>query len=568
MKSPSKSIVDRRIYQFTLFLGPITTLLISPWTNYDPINLIKILFVSTIAFGLIGLIISNTKSLKQKISRPLIFISAGFLFFLFLPLITTSAPISQQFWGMQGRNTGILAYTSLTFVLIGASLIQDLSKFRSILNGLILAAVFNTLYCIIQIAKIDPIKWSEYQPFGTLGNVNFLSSFLGMTCLVCSILAFEEKLQFSRKFLLMLLVLIDLLIIIKTQSIQGLMIYFAGGGIALFIFILKRFKNLFINLLVATLGSLGFILTVAALVNKGPLKSLIFQRSIEFRGDYIHAGWAMSVAHPLTGIGVDSYGDWYRYSRGLLSTIRTGPDRVANTSHNIFLDISSSGGFVLLAFYLGFLFLAFRKAFLHIRNTEKFDFLAVAIFSAWLAYQIQACISINQVGVGIWNWILTGLLIGYPLQEVETKEKNMIRKPGIENKKIKNRDKGSLTLNPGVSVITIALSVIGFLLALIPWKADADFRTALDTRDLNKIVKATDLPGITAFHYGIAIDAAIQNNFGEQAYSLDKELIKRFPRDYYGWRVLSILSSATESERELAKNKLQELDPFNPTTKK
>ena len=241
MKSASKSAVDSRIYTLTLFLGPITTLLISPWTNYDPINLIKILFVATLAFGLIGLIISNTNSLKQRISRPLIFISVGFLFFLILPLITTSAPISQQFWGMQGRNTGILAYTSLTFVLIGASLIQDITKFRNILNGLIAAAVVNTLYCVLQIAKLDPIKWSEFQPFGTLGNVNFLSSFLGISCLVCSILAFEEKLQFSRKLLLMLLVLIDLLIIIKTQSIQGLMIYFAGGGIALFIFIIKRF---------------------------------------------------------------------------------------------------------------------------------------------------------------------------------------------------------------------------------------------------------------------------------------------------------------------------------------
>ena len=569
MRSNTEFSYQARINKLLLILGPTTTLLVSPWTNYDPINLIKLLFTSTIAFCLLGILIPNWKSFKNKIPRTVMFCLLGFLVFLYLPLLTTDAPINQQFWGMQGRNTGILAYTSLSFILLASLLVQDLQIYRKLLNTLIFAAVVNTIYCLIQIAKLDPIKWSEYHPFGTFGNVNFLSSFLGISSLVCLILILDKSLSSSRKIFLLLLVVVDLLIILNTQSIQGFMIFIAGAGIALFFYLAKKFNSSLLNFayLILSLGAL--LLTVLALVNKGPLRSFIYQRSVEFRGDYIHAGWAMSLSHPFTGVGIDSYGDWYRFARGYLSTNRTGPDRVANTSHNIFLDISSSGGFILLAFYLALLVYAFNRSLRHIMNSDKFDAMAVAIFSAWLAYKIQACISINQIGVGIWNWILTGLLIGYPsftssAQKLDSK--NEKGKPTLKNKDLKTRKTNSI-LDPQTSLVSLILGLLGFVLAFIPWKADADFRSALDKRDLNRIIESTNNPGITAFHLGIAIDTALNSNFGPQAYSLDKKLINEFPRDFYGWRVLSVLTLATEDERKLAKKKLKELDPFNPELK-
>ena len=566
MSGKANFTYQTRLNKLLLVLGPMTTLLVSPWTNYDPINLIKLLFTSTIAFGLLGIIISNWKSFRNKIPKTVMFYLSGFLLFLYLPLITTKAPVNQQFWGMQGRNTGILAYTSLTIILLASVLVQDLQIYKNLLNSLIFAAAINTIYCLIQIAKLDPIKWSEYHPFGTFGNVNFLSSFLGISSLVCLILILDKRLSRTRKILLLFLVVIDLLIILNTQSIQGFMIFVAGAGIALFFYIAKKFNSILLNLgyLIISLGVL--ILTVMALVNRGPLKTFIYQRSVEFRGDYIHAGWAMSLSHPFTGVGVDSYGDWYRFARGFLSTNRTGPDRVANTSHNIFLDISSSGGFILLAFYLALLVYAFNKTLRHIMKSEEFDAIAVAIFSAWLAYQFQACISINQIGVGIWNWILTGLLIGYPgfsTADQRLDSKNEKGKLNLKNKDLRKRKSNSI-LDPQTSLVSLILGLLGFLLAFIPWKADADFRAALDKRDLNSIIKSTNNPGITAFHLGIAIDTALNSNFGPQAYALDRKLINDFPRDFYGWRVLSVLTLATEEERKLAKKKLKELDPFNP----
>lgn len=550
-----------RVYRLVLIVGPITTLLISPWTNYDPINLIKVLFFTTIAFFLFGIFVSNVNFFREIISKPLLLCVIGFILFLFLPLITTQAPRNQQFWGMQGRSTGILTYFSLTIILLSASIIKNEIKYRKIIQGLLIAVVINTVYCLIQIAKLDPVHWSEYQPFGTLGNVNFLSAFFGMSSLMFSILALDSRISLTRKLSLLSLVILDLAIVLITQSIQGVMIYFAGSGIALFIFLAKKMKSKILNYSYLIVSTIAFITTVLALFNKGPLKSFIFQRSIEFRSDYIHAGWAMTLANPFTGVGIDSYGDWYRTVRGFISTNRTGPDRVANTSHNIFLDISSSGGIILLIFYLGILFLAFKRAFIVIKSSSKFEALPVAIFSSWLAYQIQACISINQVGVGVWNWILTGLLIGYPIQNenISNQNLNLGKKiKGKKNHKVKN------TLDAKTSLTFSIFGLVGFVLAFIPWKADVDFRSALDSKDLSRIESAATKPGATAFHLGLAIDTAASNNYGPQAYELAQKLIARYPRDFYGWKVLSVLTNATVQERSNARKVLKQLDPYNP----
>ena len=48
------------------------------------------------------------------------------------------------------------------------------------------------------------------------------------------------------------------------------------------------------------------------------------------------------------------------------------------------------------------------------RKTE-FDVIFATIVAAWVAYQAQSLISINQLGLGVWGWSLSGLIIGYEL---------------------------------------------------------------------------------------------------------------------------------------------------------
>jgi O-antigen ligase len=59
----------------------------------------------------------------------------------------------------------------------------------------------------------------------------------------------------------------------------------------------------------------------------------------------------MTLENLTNGVGVDSYGYFYKEYRDLEAIERTGPERVSNTAHNVFLDISSGAGI-----FAGFIF--------------------------------------------------------------------------------------------------------------------------------------------------------------------------------------------------------------------
>jgi O-antigen ligase len=537
----------------------LTSLAISPTVNFDPINLVKTLIFVSIAFYCIGILIGNPKQNFEEFSRSYRLTIFFFLFFLTLPLFVTSAPIDQQFWGSFGRNTGYLAYLSFLFLTISSSAIKEKNFYRRIVLALVLTTVPMSLYCFIQIAKLDPFNWSTFDIFGTLGNANFLSAFLGMGAIGSLVFSLDKDFSTSKRIFLVLLSVISFGITIRTNSIQGPLIYVAGVGIALFFVVRSSRKFNKLRYLYLLSGFFGFSLAVFALFNKGPLAKIIFQPSVLYRADYMHAGWVMTKSHPLTGIGLDSFGDWYRQSRGLVSTMRTGPERTSNTAHNIFLDISSGGGIFLLVSYLALLSIGLISALKYFKGNSKFDPAFIAIFSIWCAYQIQSAISINQVGVGVWGWLLTGALIGYPKSNGE---------PRFLSTKLKSRSgsirKKPMTLNASAGASSLVMLILGFSLAFVPWNADHRYYSAYNSRDLNAMMEAVKVKGSTSWHISQVIEAAMKNNFTAQATEMDNLLLARNPRDYFGWRVRYFLTTSSPEQKAESIVRMKNLDPYNP----
>ena len=66
--------------------------------------------------------------------------------------------------------------------------------------------------------------------------------------------------------------------------------------------------------------------------------------------------------------------------------------------------------------YLALIGLALISIIKILKRTTSFDLVFTSVAAAWFAYQAQSLISINQIGIGVWGWSLTGLLIGYELQ--------------------------------------------------------------------------------------------------------------------------------------------------------
>lgn len=552
----AREAVLRRIGSLVLFLGPATTLAISPWSNFDPINLIKLLFVTSLAFAILGLLFWVRDDFFKSVDKTLLYASSFFVLWMLVVFFVTNTNKSQQFWGVFGRNTGMLTYLSLVAILVGTSLIHNKLIYNKFVEVIVLTSIPVTVYALIQIAGRDPISWSTMAPFATLGNVNFSSAFFGLASICSTVLVFSQRIPLYVRLFLVFLVVIDLLVILQTGSIQGFMIYIAGVGVATFFWLRSssKLKKLRIPYLLSSV--IAFFLTVVALFNEGPLARFVFSYTVTFRFDYWFAGWAMTIKNPIFGVGLDGYGDWYRQERGEIATLRTTPDRITNTAHNIYLDLSSGGGVPLLIAYLVMIFVAGRAAFRVFRREHEFNPYFVAMFSAWIAYLIQAAISINQIGVGIWGWIFMGAIIGYD---------SVTRTDGSKTPQRQNNVKGRTTQMPaGAAVAGIFSFALGFALALIPLRADSLFKDSLQVGSLDGLEKSAKSLGATAYHFELALDAALKREDEARASSLTTDLLERYPRDFMAWRVRQILPSTPDAVRLKAFETLRSMDPYNP----
>ena len=557
--------VLNRISQLLLLVGPLATLAVSPFSNYDPINLIKILFVSSLAFSILGFMVYLKKGARSRIDIGLLVGSIGFVIWMFVVMVVSGAPLNQQTWGMFGRSTGALTYVALIIILLGTVVVQRTAFYNKLVNTIVITSIPVTGYALIQVSGNDPISWSEMAPFATLGNINFSSAFFGLASLCATVLLFAKHIKVGVKILMGLLVIINLAIILETESIQGIMIYFAGVGIAGFFYLRSKPKLKMLKIPYIVASFITLVLTVMAVLNQGPLAKFVFGNTILFRYDYWYAGWMMTLKNPLFGVGMDSYGDWYRELRGEVATVRTGPDRITNTAHNIYLDISSNGGFPLLIAYLAILFFAARAAIRVFRRSTEFNPYFVALFSAWVAYLIQAGVSINQIGVGIWGWLFTGALIGY---------EKATRVPTSESdpRKIKNNKQGTkqgsgsaTTTMPALAALMgIGFFVIGFVLAFIPLRADSNYKKASISGSYEQITASVKALGATAYHYELALDWAIKNNNEVQAKEIAEGILERYPRDFMAWQVIQVLTSTPAEKKQEAFEMLKKMDPYNP----
>ena len=260
-------------------------------------------------------------------------------------------------------------------------------------------------------------------------------------------------------------------------------------------------------------------------LNKGPLASLLYKDSVTYRGDYWQAGWKMTVEHPIFGVGMDSYGDWYRRSRTLAATLRRGPDTTSNAAHNVFLDISSYGGFPLLIIYVALMVLVVISAIKVLKRSTGFNPVFVGVFAGWVAFQAQSIISINQIGLAMWGWVLSGLIIGY---EINTRNAAV-----VEQSTKKGRVASKPAQSSAGSVVALFVAfVLGVLVGMPPYVASAKYKSALETSNPTIIQQAAY---IWPVDYSRMIQVAMtlnENKLEAQGLEVALDAIEKFPDNY------------------------------------
>jgi hypothetical protein len=260
---------------------------------------------------------------------------------------------------------------------------------------------------------------------------------------------------------------------------------------------------------------------------------------------------------------MDSYIDWYRSVRSLAAaTYMPGPNTVTNTAHNVPIDIFSYGGFPLLISYIALMSLGLKALFNILRGSTEFRIIPVSLSAIWIGYQIQSFVSINQIGLAIWGWILTGALIAY---------ERLMQSDQIENsqeKSSKNRKNPGLTQDVWSAHLVGGIGVVvGLLIALPPLNADMKWRSALVSRNLEKVEDALTpsfFNPANSSKYLQAYPVFIDSQLPDQARKYTLEFIKFNPRSFEAWKCLYSLASSSNSEKAKALRMMKILDPKNP----
>lgn len=412
-----------------LLIGaPFTTLFLTTQAVTDPVNATKLFIAGGFGFAFIFILLGFNARATYANFKLYLLISILFLLAALNAVISSAAPLTQNLYGSYGRNTGFVAYVILASVGVGMLGLREQSSFRKLIIGLQFAGVINVLYCAWVIAFGDFLSWNN--PYGNIlgffGNPNFISSFLGI--FIASLLAFiaDKKSSWRYRAIAAVIALVAFYEIVDSSAIQGIVVT-AGGFAIVGFFVVRSYikQNVFTYLYVLAVIGVG-VLAILGALQKGPF-TFIYKTSVSLRGAYWNAGTTMGLDHPLTGVGMDSYGDWYRRARSEnAATVLPGPKTFTNASHNVVIDFFAYGGWPLLLTYVGLLVLAAIAAIRVIARTRTYDAIFVAIFAAWACYITQAIISINQIGLAIWGWLLTGALVAY---EYATRPETPVAQP-------------------------------------------------------------------------------------------------------------------------------------------
>jgi O-antigen ligase len=544
---------------FVMGLVPVT----------DPVNVTKLFALGGVAASAFAVVVAFGFGQLWQSSKVLLISAGVFLLAGISTILNSSAPLVQNVYGAYGRNTAFVTYVLLVLTLLSAVVLRSKKSFALLIWGLLAAGLVNVIYCLWVILFGDFISWNN--PYGnilgTFGNPNFIGAFLGL--FAASLVAFSLTTGVNILYRLIALVvfLVAVYEIIDSNAIQGRVVVAAGLGIVGFYLIRSKFQSAIAEIGYTAVVAVGGVFALLGALQIGPLTKYIYKTSVSLRGEYWQAGWNMGSDHPLTGVGFDTYGDWYRRARDTQALVMPGPNTTTNAAHNVPFDVFAFGGWPLFIAYIAILLLSVIAIIKVTIRTRAYDGVFVTLTTAWICYQLQSIISINQIGLAVWGWLFGGALIAYevatrPIKSDETNEGTKSKQPlGRVAKSKSSETIFSSTLIAGIG------AVVGLLIASPPYSADAKWRSALASQNVQKVEEALT-PGYlnpqNSYKYANAVELLESSKLPDLALKYAKIGVEFNPDHFDSWKMLYFISKSSPEDKALALENMKRLDPNNP----
>jgi O-antigen ligase len=452
-------------------------------------------------------------------------------------------------FGEYHRNNGALTlFACAVFTAVAGLVFTEASSLRP-LKWVSLLGLFLSVYGIFQLLGQDPVQWNnQYNPIiTTLGNPNFTSGIIGISSIVSLYFVIASSKTYERLVAAIALVL-GLFVVIKSDSVQGIFAFVCGAAIIILVkaWAIKRVFGIAAG---ASLAVVGLPIALAVF-NIGPLASRLYQGTLNNRLDYWQAALNMFQSHPLLGVGIDRYGEYYReyavqdqFAQGVFT----------NNAHNVYLHLLATGGLTLFIPYLLLLAFVTWLAVKSLKNSSgQSKGIAATYLGVWLGFLLLNIVTIDNIGVGIWLWIFGGVIIG------RSASSNSAIYSISDSKASKKKSKNTPEISLAPNIASFSL-VIMMLVVCVPLLNNSSKLVELkfNLKSLDEAAYASELLEKAKSHtddpqtLANLANFAIQKNDLVTALSISKMLGTADPRAFYASFFPAIIYEGT-NKRDLA----------------
>jgi O-antigen ligase len=538
---------------------------------YDPFNSAKLILLILLGGWIFGHLVNSYKinpidRKSQEFVSTIIILS--FIFFLLVSTIFTEVFIVGLLGDTQRRN-GFLAYLVVSiFFLYSARTIRFFNVLRiykvAILIGLVLSC-----YGLMQINGKDFIKWNN--PYNamisTLGNPNFASATLAILSLLALYGIFIRNLPVVYKLLGIIFIIISLFDIISSDSRQGLLVIFFS--LLVYVSVYLYYKNRKVGFLVIFVSAFSGVLAVAGMLQKGPLTSLLYKDSVSVRGYYWRAGIEMFKSDPLTGVGVDRYGAYFKEFREVGYPLKYGYEITSSNAHNTFIQLFATAGIFVGMLYLILIgYVLFSGIKLLRKSNHEDQKITLGLISAWIGFQAQSLISIDNIGIAVWGWLLGGAIMGLSYSINENLKES-------ENQQVRVKNANNVQINLFQPMISALVLVPVIVFSNFFYKSESNLfflagitvPTSPQNREpvLDFANKVINNPLSDPFYKYRAAYFLLDMGYEDEAYNIVLSSHKNDPRNP---EYLRGLASFEESKQNIqnaisVRNKISSTDPWN-----
>jgi O-antigen ligase len=473
----------------------------------DPFNSPKFWLLIIFGSWLSGYLISrvNFRQIHISLKSNLLLISlSGFILSLLISTLMTDIKFT-AFFGESGRRIGFITYLYFAIYMFASYQFIILKYLPTVYKTLITIGITNVIYGIMQRSGNDFVQWNN--PYNsiitTFGNPNFASAAMAMFSVICFAAIFVS--QFNRIFRLICLILNFMLmsLVISSDSRQGLISYGIGISVVIVSIVFTNSKKLGILSLVTIF--IAGLFTITGMLQIGPLEKYLYKSSVTVRGYYWRAGFEMLQNNPFTGVGIDRYGAYFKQYREVGYPLNYGFNITSSNAHSIPIQLAATGGLFVGLFYLLLLAYIFYSGIQAVtKNVGDNRIFTAGIFAAWISFQAQSIISIENIGLGIWGWVLGGLLVGLARLSSNTP---LVQSGGSE--KLNKQNSNSQITQPIISGI-LTLGAV-FLVSLL-------YAGDQGTMESRQYFNSTTNTQSSRFYE--KVDSALKNSFNDPYYKL------------------------------------------------